>query len=62
MLVCTDVFMFSHPALLILKGLLAWAGSAHTDFTAASRAKFMEKSEKQILAKCKKNAWVRGRG
>jgi len=55
MLVCTDVFVFPHPALLVLKGLLASAGSAQTDFAAALTAKFMEKSEKQILAKCKKN-------
>lgn len=49
-------------SLVDFKGLLAWAESAHTDFPVASRAKFMEKSKKQVLVKCKKNAWVRGRG
>lgn len=52
MLFCTDVLMLSHPALLILKGLLAWAGWDHTAFARASRAKFVEKSENEILEKC----------
>lgn len=57
MSVCTDVLMFSHPALLNLERLLAWTGPPHKDLTAESGAKFMEKSKQQILAWVRHGGW-----